>query len=145
VPDELDSRLGWSIDVSGNTLIAGSWHEQLYWNETSNAWDGKWYLPGSATVFVRTSADSNREWEQQGEPFVVDDGEGGSYYGYRVALDGDTALISATTLNPTLPPVAKLFVFERSGGVWEQTKILHTVGFDDGNILRIALDGDTGE
>ncbi|KAL7502436.1 hypothetical protein ACHAXN_000403, partial [Cyclotella atomus] len=96
VPDELDSRLGWSIDVSGNTLIAGSWHEQLYWNETSNAWDGKYQLPGSATVFVRTSANSNLEWEQQGNPLVVDDGEGGSYYGYRVALDGDTALISAT-------------------------------------------------
>jgi hypothetical protein len=144
VPDELDSRLGWSIDVSGNTLIAGSWHEQLYWNETSNAWDGKYQLPGSATVFVRTSANSNLEWEQQGNPLVVDDGEGGSYYGYRVALDGDTALISATN---TMNTLGKLFVFERSSGVWQQTKMLHTDsdGYDDWNILRIALDGDTGE
>jgi hypothetical protein len=72
----------------------------------------------------------------------VDDGQGGSYYGYRVALDGDTALISATKMETY---EARLFVFERSDGVWEQTKMLRTDGFDDGNILRIALDGDTGE
>jgi hypothetical protein len=124
----MDLYLGWSIDVSDDTLIAGSW----------NRID----LTSSATVFVRTSTDSNLDWEQQGEPLVVDDGEGGSYYGYRVAIDGDTVLISATKMETQ---EARLFVFERSDGVWEQTKMLHTDGIDDGNILRIALDGDTGE
>jgi predicted SPOUT superfamily RNA methylase MTH1 len=125
----MDLYLGWSIDVSGDSLIAGSWNRSDL-------------TRSSATVFVRTSTDSNLDWEQQGEPLVVDDGEDGSYYGYRVAIDGDTALISATK---TETQEARLFVFERSDGVWEQTKMLHSGGFDDGNILRIALDGDTGE
>jgi predicted SPOUT superfamily RNA methylase MTH1 len=112
----MDLYLGWSIDVSDDTLIAGSW----------NRID----LTSSATVFVRTSTDSNLDWEQQGEPLVVDDGEGGLYYGYRVAIDGNTALISASKIETQ---EARLFVFERSGGVWEQKKILHTGGHDDGN------------
>jgi hypothetical protein len=141
-PNEMDLYLGWSIGVSDDTLIAGSWRVPCqHWNDTINDYECE-QLPGSATVFVRTSTDSNLDWEQQGEPLVVDDGEDGSYYGYRVAIDGDTALISATKMETQ---EARLFVFERSDGVWEQTKMLHSDGFDDGNILRIALDGDTGE
>jgi hypothetical protein len=141
-PNELDPWLGWSIDVSDDTLIAGSWNGNYRYNPTSESYWEYYQLPGSATVFIRTSAGSNLEWEQQGEPLVVDDGEDGSYYGYRVAIDGDTALISAAKMETQ---EARLFVFERSGGVWVQTKMLHTGGLEDGNILRIALDGDTGE
>ncbi|KAL7502533.1 hypothetical protein ACHAXN_000470, partial [Cyclotella atomus] len=48
--------------------------------------------------------------------------------------------------------LARLFVFERSDGVWEQTKMLHADSdvyddwnddYDDWHIPRIALDGDT--
>jgi hypothetical protein len=122
-----DMWLGWSMDVSGDTLIAGSWNGGFRHNL---GWDPIYQLPGSAAVFVRTSTDSNLDWEQQGEPLVVDDGEGGLYYGYRVAIDGNTALISASKIETQ---EARLFVFERSGGVWEQKKILHTGGHDDGN------------
>ena len=51
-------------------------------------------------------------------------------------------MISATKMETS---VAKLFVFERSGGVWEQTKMSLNDGVDVWNVLRIALDGDTGK
>lgn len=137
-------QLGWSIAVSGDTLIAGSWDGYYcYWCSED---DESEPLPGAARVFIRTSADSNQDWEQQGDPLIVDDGEGGVYEGYRVAIDGDTALISATK-RCQYCWAARLFVFERSNGIWNQTKMLHAHedSRDDGTILRIALEGNTGK
>jgi hypothetical protein len=100
--------------------------------------------PGSARVFVRTNPESNVDWEQQGDPLIVDDGDGGVYEGYRVAIDGDTALISVRNVESWN---AGLFVFERTGDVWKQTAILHksTPHYGDEDILRIALEGNTGK
>lgn len=140
-----DRGFGWSIAVSGDTLIAGSWDKSTgYWDEDTNTFVYDDPHPGSARVFVRTSSDSNTDWEQQGDPLIVDDGESGVYYGYRVAVDGDTALISATH---QVSGIARLFVFERSNAVWQQSKMLHVREdyYDDGNILRVALEGNTGE
>ena len=144
MPDEVDHGMGWSIDVSGDTLIAGSWKErQWLYNETLGYSVQEDVHPGAAYVFVRTDPSSNLGWEQQGDPLVVDDEEGGFYIGYRVAIDGDTALISATQSDTN---VARLFVFERTDGVWEQKKMLHMDGVDYYHeILRIDIDGNTGE
>jgi hypothetical protein len=96
-------------------------------------------------VFVRTNPGSNANWEQQGDPLIVDDGEDGVYSGYRVAIHGDTALISVTH---TINGFGRLFVFERSNGVWSQVKMLHTgVDIYDGMGFgfSIALEGNTGK
>jgi predicted SPOUT superfamily RNA methylase MTH1 len=107
------------------------------------AWD-EFPKPSSARVFVRTNSNSNIEWEQKGDPIIVDDGEGGVYEGYRVAIDGDTALISVR--NVAQSRNAGLFVFERTGDVWEQTAMLHNSTPHYGeDILRIALEGNTGK
>jgi hypothetical protein len=141
-----DPGLGWSIDVSGDTLIAGSWTDgpYPYWDSSTNTVVEMDPPPGSARVFVRTNPESNVDWEQQGDPLIVDDGEGGVYEGYRVAIDGDTALISVRTVGGSFD--AGLFVFERTGDVWEQTAVLHksTPHYGD-DILRIALEGNTGK
>jgi hypothetical protein len=113
--------------------------------DENNTWHTVNQTLGSARVFVRTNPGSNVDWEQQGDPLIVDDEDGGVYTGYRVAIDGDTALISATHSSNGF---ARLFVFERSNNVWIQTKMLHTGidsydGYADG--LRIALEGNTGE
>jgi hypothetical protein len=139
--DNLSYQLGWSIAVSGDTLIAGSWDgNYCEWCSEDDE-----PLPGAARVFIRTSVGSNLDWEQQGDPLIVDDGEGGVYEGYRVAIDGDTALISATK-RCQYCYTARLFVFERSNGIWNQTKMLHAGedNRDDGAILRVALEGNTG-
>jgi hypothetical protein len=59
-----DRGFGWSIAVSGDTLIAGSWEQNAgYWDEDTNTWVYDDPHPGSARVFVRTSSDSNTDWE----------------------------------------------------------------------------------
>jgi hypothetical protein len=140
-----DHGFGWSIDISGDTLIAGSWMDGpfVYWDQDTNSMVTLNQTQGSARVFVRTNPDSNVDWEQQGDELIVDDGEGGSYYGYRVAIDGDTALVSVTNSDTHW---ARLFIFERSNGAWEQTKMLHTaIDSYGGIVLHIALEGSTGE
>jgi hypothetical protein len=100
---------------------------------------------GSARIFVRTNPGSNVDWTQQGDPLIVNDGEGGVYSGYGVEIDGDTALISATH---TSTGYTRLFIFERSNGIWTQTKMLHTgINTYDGNGYGcpIALEGNTGK
>ena len=114
-----------------------------YWNETIGEWvDVSVDHQGSARVFYRTNSDSNLEWEQQGDPLIVDDGEGGTYFGYRVAISGNTAAVSASHIETHF---ARLFMFERTNDVWEQTAMLHS-GFEShgSNIFRLALDGDIG-
>ena len=93
-------------------------------------------------MFVPRTSGSNVDWEQQGNPLIVDDGEGGDYYGYRVAIDGNTALITATHREDYRQ---RLFVFQRSGVVWDQVAMLHVDKSYHDDVLRVAIEGDTGK
>lgn len=63
--------------------------------------------------------------------------------GYRVAMDGPTALIAATRENGGVNK-SKVFVFEfLQNGAWEQTAVLPIETLDDGRIPQVALQGDT--
>lgn len=134
-----DHGFGWSLDFSGDTLIVGSYRAGKFEWETSTYGAGG----GSARVFVRADPDSNLEWIQQGPPLVVNDPDySGEYVGYRVAIDGDTALVSATRGEFG---AAKLVVFRRFGNTWTQDQILPGDDVpDDGLIPRVALEGDLG-
>lgn len=135
-----DHGFGWSVDYSVDTLIVGSYRAGKYESETSTYAAGE----GSARVFVRSDPSSNIEWIQQGPPLVIDDPDyAGDYVGYRVAIDGDTALVSATRGEHG---AARLVVFTRSGDTWTQEVILAPGGDDpdDGLIPRVALEGDVG-
>lgn len=73
----------------------------------------------------------------------MDDDEGGDYYGYRVAIDGDTALVTATRRGDYSQ---RLFVFQRSSSVWVQEAMLHVnEDFAHDDVLRVAIEGDTGK
>ena len=139
-----DRGFGWSIDVSGDTLIAGSRSFDYGYDESVQNWVPIEPHPGSARIFVRVTAGSNVDWEQQGDPLIVNDGEGGAYYGYRVAIDGDTALIAATQYAID-EYRQRVFVFQRSGGVWVQEMMLHVDKTYHDNVLRVAIEGDTGK
>ena len=137
-----DYGFGWSVAISGDTFIAGSYNNAEYDWETDTYGPGQ----GSARVFKRASLGSQVLWEQQGDPLVVKDLDDmdSKYVGYRVAIDDDTALISATK---GVGGVARLFVFERTATGWEQSAMLHVDNnyFDDGRIPQVALEGDTGQ
>ncbi len=135
-----DHGFGWSVDYSVDTLIVGSYRAGKYdWESNLYSFGG-----GSARVFVRDNPSSNAEWIQQGPPLVIDDpGFAGEYVGYRVAIDGDTALVTATRGEHG---AARLVVFSRSGDIWTQDIILTPGGDDpdDGLIPRVDLEGDVG-
>lgn len=137
-----DNGFGWSVDISGDTFVAGSYNSAEY------DWDTDSYGPGigSARVFKYNGQINQPLWEQQGDPLIVNDldDSDAEYVGYRVAIDGNVVLISATK---GVGGVARLFVFELTGNGWEQTAMLHVDDgyLDDGNVPRVALEGNTGK
>ena len=70
---------GRSVAVDGDTAIIGAYGD-----------DDKGYYSGSAYVFVRTAG----TWTQQAK-LLAADGAASDYFGYSVAVDGDTAIIGA--------------------------------------------------
>ena len=69
--------LGWSVALSGNTGLVG---------EFPQSGD-----QGGAYVFTR----SGTTWRQQGGALTAGDGAANDWFGWSVALDGETALIGA--------------------------------------------------
>jgi hypothetical protein len=76
------SETGISVAISGDTALVGSW---LWPNVTAT---------GAAYVFVRSGPPGGEVWTQQA---VLNNPQFGAYqyYGYAVALEGDTALIGS--------------------------------------------------
>jgi hypothetical protein len=102
---------GSSVALSGETALVGAQNDTV----GSNTYQG------SAYVFVR----SGGSWSQQAQLFAFD-GAAGDYFGYSVALSGETALVGAradTVGSNTLQGSA--YVFARSGTGWsQQAKLL---------------------
>lgn len=97
---------GISIALSGDTILVGA---DLNDEKAVNA--------GAAYVFIRTG---NR-WQQQAK-LTAADGAQTDIFGVRVALDGDTALISARRDDDEIMGVdaGSAYVFTRSGTTWQQ-------------------------
>ena len=71
---------GWSVAVSGDTAVIGAYGE---------ATGGT--AAGAAYVFTRTGG----SWTQQAK-LMASDAVDGDYFGYSVAVSGDTAVIGAS-------------------------------------------------
>lgn len=97
-------------------------------------------MVGAAYLFQRTASG----WTEIAE-LHASDGAAGDRFGIAVALEGDTAVVSAFTANATAPASGALYVFERSGGTWTETQKLVGVGADSGEGLgwSLALQGNT--
>lgn len=95
---------------------------------------------GAAYVFERTASG----WSEVAE-LRASDGAQGDLFGIAVALEGDTAVVSAYTADATAPNSGALYVFERTGGVWSETAKLVGIGADVGEGLgwSLALQGTT--
>ncbi|HMX29108.1 MAG TPA: putative Ig domain-containing protein, partial [Blastocatellia bacterium] len=119
--------LGYSVALDGNTAVIGA----PYDDDTR----------GSAYVFVR----SGTTWTQQTR-LTANDGALNDYFGWSVAIKGDTALIG-TLYGPGNADADEgaAYVFVRSGTTWTLQKKLIA---DDGQAFAqfgtaVALDGDT--
>ena len=123
---------GCSVAISGDTALVG----------TPGEINNQSYGPGAAYVFTR----SGTTWVQQAK-LTASDGADGDYFGYSVALSGDTALVGAYGANGF---EGAAYVFTRSGTTWTQQaeltdpdvgSISSPGGFYFGG--AVALDGDT--
>ena len=96
---------GYSVALDGDTALIGVPYD---------------YNPGSAYVFSR----SGTTWTHQAK-LTASDGAYLDYFGWSVALAGDTALIGARLDDDNgLPDSGSLYVFTRSVSVWsQQTKL----------------------
>jgi hypothetical protein len=76
---------------------------------------------------------------------VASDGADEEYFGWSVALDGDTAVVGAPQLSDTGIAPGGVYVFTRTGGVWtEQAKLLASDPTHVDSLGQaVALDGDT--
>jgi len=116
---------GYSVALSGETAVIGAY--------------GKDDSSGSAYVFTRTGI----IWSQQA---VLDGGDTatGDRFGFAVAIDGETAVVSATSDDDTIANSGSIYVFTRAGVSWPlQQKLTASdpasyVGF--GRVIAIDTD-----
>ena len=95
-------NFGYSVALSGETALVGA--------PGGNA------EQGSAWVFTRSGAD----WSQQAH-LTASDGAAGDWFGYRVAISSDTALVGSPqqTVGGNADQ-GSAYVFTRSGASWSQ-------------------------
>jgi len=122
---------GNSVALSGDTALVGADDANI----GANAQQGAVY------VFTRNGS----VWSQQAK-LTASDGAAGDWFGYSIAILGNTALVGApiaavgSNLNQ-----GSAYIFTRSGSVWsQQAKLTASDGAaNDGFGLSVALSGDT--
>jgi len=121
-----DDNFGCSVALSGDTALIGAFAD-----------DDKGYNSGSAYVFFRTGTN----WIQQAK-LTAADGMARDWFGYSVALSGDTALVGAFFDDSTS---GSAYVFFRTGTNWAQQEklIASDRAANDSFGRSVALSGDT--
>lgn len=125
-----DEYLGFAVALSEDTLIVGARKADVGGNIDQ----------GAAYVFIR----SGSTWSQQ-QKLVAIDGTEYDYFGFSVALDGDTALVGTWADVGDNIDQGSAYVFTRSGLIWSQQQKLVAADGNDHDFFgsSVALDGDT--
>jgi uncharacterized repeat protein (TIGR01451 family) len=121
-----NDAFGYSVAISGGTAVIGA--------------HGKASYQGAAYVFTR----SGTTWSQQ-QKLTASDGVAYDYFGYSVAISGNTAVVGAYEKTVTYSYQGAAYVFTRSGTTWSQQQKLTA---SDGAIYdefgySVAISGDT--
>ena len=122
-------RFGYSVAVDGDTAVAGAF---------GDADNGS--ASGSAYVFTRESG----VWSQSAK-LTPSDGARGDYFGWSVAVDGDTVVVGAYFDDDNGSDSGSAYVFTRESGVWSQSAKLTASDGASGDWFgrSVAVDGDT--
>ncbi len=122
-------HFGHSVALDGETALVGAWAADV----GSNSFQGVAY------VFARSGAN----WSQQ-QKLTAADGADRDWFGYSVALDGNTALVGASlaSVGGNINQGA-VYVFTRSGASWsQQQKLVAADGAANDEFgISVALDG----
>ena len=130
-PDPQD-HFGYSVAVSGDTMVVGAWGEgSASRGVNANADDNSAEQSGAAYVFVR----SGSTWTLEAY-LKATNADAGDLFGWSVAISGNTLVVGApgeagassgvqgNQSSNTAPYAGAAYVFTRSGGVWTQQAYL---------------------
>jgi hypothetical protein len=139
IPNDINpgDEFGWSVDVDGDTIIAGTYQDDAAIEDS-----------GSAYVFVR----NGDVWTQQAK-LVPDDVDAYDRFGYSVSVDGDTAVIGTYQDDVAAINSGSAYVFARDGNTWTQRaklvpdtpsayKLFGRSVSVDGDTIVVGADGD---
>ena len=123
------AAFGWSVSISGDTIIGGAQAEEI-----------AGVLSGSAYVFTR----SGTTWTQQAK-LTASDAAAGDEFGRSVSMSGDTAIVGAFRDNDAGPDSGSAYVFTRSGTTWTQQAKLTASDAAAGDEFgrSVSISGDT--
>lgn len=132
MPQELD-YFGWSVSVSGDTVIVGAYQEDSGSLGINSVPNDNATEAGAAYIFVKTDG----LWTQQAylKPVAVGTSQAFDEFGYSVAISGDTAVVGAhyesssstginSTPNENAAGAGAAYVFVRDDGLWTQEAYL---------------------
>jgi len=101
-------QFGWRVAISGDTVIVGATYEDTGGTDA-----------GAAYVFTR----SGTTWTQQ-QKIQASDAQATDYFGWSVAIDGDTVVAGARNESAAGAYAGSAYIFTRDGTTWtEQQKI----------------------
>jgi hypothetical protein len=140
-------RFGWSVSISGDTLVVGARYEDS--SASGGEGDNSAGAAGAAYVFSR----SEGVWSQQAY-LKASNAEADDYFGTGVAISGDTLVVGANNEDSnasdgeednSASAAGAVYVFSRSEGVWSQEAYLKASNADAGDRFgwSIAISGDT--
>ncbi len=148
-----DDGFGWSVAISGNTVVVGApWESSNATGVNGNGNNNSAFEAGAAYVFVR----SGSVWKQQAYLKASNAGEEDAF-GRAVAISGDTIVVGAYLEDSNATGVdgngadnsfnnaGAAYVFVRTDGVWSQQAYLKpsNTGAGDWFGFTVAVEGDT--
>ena len=126
---QANDNFGYSVAISGDTAVVGAQYEDI--GGTS---------AGAAYVFTR----SGTTWTEQ-QKIQASDKQASDFFGYSVAIDGDTAVVGAWYEETGATDSGSAYIFTRSGTTWtQQAKIISSdLQAWDQFGASVSIDGDT--
>jgi hypothetical protein len=123
-------NLGYSVGIDGDTLVVGAHKE----DNTGGA------DAGAAYIFTR----SGTTWSQQAK-LTASDAQATDYFGWSVAIDGDTVVVGAYYEDAGGGDAGAAYIFTRSGTTWSQQAKLTASDAQATDYFGIsaAISGDT--
>ncbi|MEX1025302.1 MAG: hypothetical protein WD226_09515 [Planctomycetota bacterium] len=119
---------GQSVGVSGDSIVVGAYQAD---EGASNA--------GAAYVFEFTAGSWN-----QAQKLTASIPDVSGFFGSAVAIEGDTLAVGAHRVDGTTPDEGAVYVFERTGSIWNETQKLSASDATQFQLFgrAVALSGD---
>jgi hypothetical protein len=132
---EDDDHFGESVSISNDTIVVGASYE-----------DGAGAGRGAAYVFERNQGGIADNWGQVTKLTAADTADS-DYFGYSVAISGDTVIVGAPREDGATPSgnLGAAYIFGVGDGQWQQVDIAHAsdAEAEDRFGYSVAISGDT--